>query len=215
VPLEQELRSVAAPSLLVLAALASFALAGQAPLSAHYSLALFREVCLISAGGLWLGLGLRHVRRRGAMLQTVLFPVAGVLVFLFVVAMSFSTLQLFESVAGLINEPDIDQVKETAAAVITDPESSPERRAWASHLRARMVFVRTGELLPILDASGNESVFQPTEQDHEQRLAEERMRVLAPYAAASSRRTIQIVGCAAVICLALGLATPVRRAPAA
>lgn len=212
--MERTLRSTVTPLLLVVAAVASFALAGRAPLRFNYSLAWVRDFSILTAGALWLALGIRHIHRDGLHAKTVPFSIAGVLLLVLVGLSSFYAVRTYESAIELLREPDLKKVEKITTTVIADPKSTPEQRSQASTFRARHAFIRTGEILPVVDASGHQSQFEPSDADREQRNAEQSLRVLVPYGAANARRFQLLVGSVALASLVLGVATPARRAPA-
>lgn len=97
--------------------------------------------------------------------------------------------------------------------MIDDPSSTPEQRAAASLVRARITFSRTGEILPVLDAAGAESPFQPSADEIELRRGLEEFYARKPLVTASLQRFQVVLASVALISSALGLLTPVRRAP--
>ena len=79
-------------------------------------------------------------------------------------------------------------------------------------MRARMVDTRTGEIVPVVDAAGQTSPFQPTTGDVEHHHAELQLRAFAVHTRASAGRTLRDVAVVAIGALVLGAGTPVRRA---
>lgn len=212
--MEHKFLTLIAPALLVVAASTSFLMAGRAPLSLNQHLSWLRDSSAIAAGGLWLALGLRHVRRIGIGRKSAPFPFAGLFILGLLGLSSFSALRFAESAAEFLDEPNLERVKENAAAVISNPDSTSEERARASTFRARLAFTRAGELLPVLNESGVEAPYRPTEQDHENRRTEQELRLLLPHAMANARVSLHGLSVVSVIALASGLLTPVRRVSA-
>jgi len=213
--IENRLRTAVAPVLIVAAGCASLALELTHLTSIDQFLAAVRDVSLSLAGVLLLALGLRLVRSQGASLSTVAFPIVGLVILGLLIASCLFTARFFDNAAELAQDPTGERIESNAANVISDPDSPLDKRIRASRFRARAAFVRSGRILPVLDESGSEAPFRPTEQDIDARVVREQLRLLSPQFGNSARRSLYVLVILTVASILIGIGTPVRGAPAA
>jgi hypothetical protein len=200
--LESRLRSLIAPLLIV---------AGCITAASGFRVSAAANLSLLTSASLLVSLGVRHVRCHGVGL-TAIFPVFfGVLIFASLFYLYLSQIRFFESGIELARPIDLETMNANADSILSDPATPPERRSFVSRMRAHMVYVQTGKIMPVYNESGSEAPFEPSEADLESRNAHQQLRTLVPLGAERSRNALYLLAATFAISTLLGLATPVRR----
>jgi hypothetical protein len=208
--LETTLRSIVAPTLVIVAGVATHLADIRAPVAGSDTLIWIRDASLMASAFMLVALGIRHIRRERFGLTTALPLFFGALMLASGAYLHASLLRLFESGVELAAPIDLGTMNQNADAIIADPSTAPERRSSVSRIRARMVFVESGEIMLVVDETGREAPFMPSEDDHEQRSVQNQLRVLMPLGVQHSRRVLYLLGATIVASSLLGLLTPVR-----